>query len=84
MKKGLNPQKWFYYGLIFNLPGLIYLTTVATKSSNILPKRLGKIGLTDTPIKCLACDQYNHPSAKKCSTCGNDLQAMSESELDKI
>jgi hypothetical protein len=84
MRKGLNSQSWFYYGFVFNLFGLIYLTTLVNKSTHILPKRLGKINLTDAPLKCNACDQYNHPSANECSYCGNGLQSISESELDKV
>lgn len=84
LRKGLPAYKWFFVGLITNVFGLFIITFKSATGKIDLPRGYKKIEITESPVACSKCGSYNHPSAKKCNSCGNIMIAITDSELDRI
>lgn len=81
--KGLPPIPHFFIGL--TILGYLYvLTRPAAAPKGQIPAGLVKVPVTHAPLPCPACGNTNHPSAKKCAGCGNELQPQMESEVARV
>ncbi len=82
--KGLKPIPNFIVGLLFPLFGYIYvLSRPRVEGSVEIPSGLVKVPDTSSPIRCKACGNTNHPSARRCSACNAELKPTGESEVSR-
>jgi hypothetical protein len=83
--KGLSPLTHFFTGFFFIFLGYIY---VLSRSSDAregeIPPGLAKVPLTSEPLPCPHCGNTNHPLAKRCAACGNQLNPGSLAEVDRV
>lgn len=80
--KGLKPVPWFFGGLFFNAFAYLAILTKNSKAKGDIPPGLTKVPLTSKPSECPACGYQNHPTAKICSSCGNNLKSELKSETE--
>jgi hypothetical protein len=82
---GQPVARWFLAGLFLNL--FAYLALRVRSSDQESSNRYAgvvKIPATVEPVLCSACDGLNHPSAAKCSKCGEQLQPLMNSEVTSL
>ena len=80
--KGLKPLPHFFVGLLFPLFGYIFvLSRPRAEGSGGIPSGLVKVPDTSAPIRCKACGNTNHPSARRCSVCHAELKPARDSEV---
>jgi hypothetical protein len=82
---GQRVVPWFFAGLFLNL--FAYLALLVRGTTQESASRYGgvvKIPTTVEPVLCSACDALNHPSATKCSKCGEQLQPLMNSEVTSL
>jgi len=84
LRKGLPVVKWYFIGLAASLIGVLFVWRKPAVAAVELPPGFTKPPATPLPIKCPACGAENHPSAKVCSACGNTLQPLEESEVERV
>ena len=82
---GQPVARWFLAGLFLNLFAYLALRVRSTdqESANRYAGVV-KIPATVEPVLCSACDALNHPSATKCSKCGEQLQPLMNSEVTSL
>jgi hypothetical protein len=82
VSKGLPPIPHFFIGFFLSVFGYLYvLTRPAAVKKGEIPTGLVKVPATFSPAACPACGYDNHPSAKKCVGCGNELKPIMQSEV---
>jgi hypothetical protein len=84
LNNGYGAVSWFFIGLLFTLPGYLYLLTRPRREIVFpagVPSGLGKIAATYAPVPCPACGTENHPTASQCAGCGARLEAKFTSEV---
>jgi hypothetical protein len=85
LSKGLPPISTFFMGFFLSALGYLYvLTRPAVIKKDEIPVGLVKVPTTSAPVSCPACGYNNHPSAKKCAGCGNQLEAQMQSEVARV
>ena len=84
LRKGLPVVKWYFIGLAASVVGVLLVWRQPAVAPVKLPPGFTKPPATPLPRKCPACGAENHPSAKVCSACGNSLQPLSESEVERV
>ncbi len=77
--RGRSPRFWFAVGLAFNIVAIMILASIA-RPEVAVPPRLGKLHDTSEPAWCAVCGAGNHPSARRCLTCGASIVPTIESE----
>jgi len=77
--RGRSPGFWFGAGLATNLAAIALLATSARPARQV-PPRLGKLHDTSEPSRCPSCGAGNHPSARRCLSCGGVIVPTAESE----
>jgi hypothetical protein len=83
---GYGPLGWFGLGMLFNVFAYGALLTRPRREIVApagIPGGLGKIAATYPPVVC-RCGAENHPSARKCSTCGSALEPRAVSEVERV
>lgn len=84
ISKGLPPIQHYFIGFFFSVFGYIYvLTRPALTSKGEIPEGFVKVPTTHAPVLCKKCGNTNHPSAEKCSSCGDQLEPQMQSEVEK-
>ena len=84
ISKGLPPIPHYFIGFFFSVFGYIYvLTRPALTSKGEIPEGFIKVPTTHAPVLCKKCGNTNHPSAKKCSSCGAQLEPKMQSEVGR-
>lgn len=84
VSKGLPPVPHYFIGFFFSVFGYIFvLTRSALTRKGEIPEGLVKVPTTHAPVPCEKCGNTNHPSAKKCSGCGAELEPQMQSEVGR-
>ncbi|MCH6560164.1 zinc finger Ran-binding domain-containing family 2 protein [candidate division KSB1 bacterium] len=84
ISKGLPPITHYFIGFFFSVFGYIYvLTRPVLTSEGEIPEGFVKVPTTHAPVLCEKCGNTNHPSAKKCSGCGAQLEPQMQSEVER-
>lgn len=84
VSKNLDPIPHFFIGLLFSLPGYLYvLTRTPAKGNGPVPPGLSKVATTRQPVRCERCGALNHPSSERCSACGATMIPLVPSEVQK-
>ena len=82
LSKGLSPLASFFTGFFLNVLGYLYVFSRPAKlGTRQIPKGLVKVPTTAQPVPCPACADLNHPAARQCLSCGQDLRPSEESEV---
>lgn len=85
VSKGLPAIPNFFIGLLLHVIGYVYVKTrSAAADKGEIPRGFVKVPTTRTPTVCPKCGAGNHPSAKKCSGCGAEIQPTVSSEVSKV
>lgn len=85
LNAGRNPAAWFAAGLLLNALGFLWLLTRPRRQvTEAVPEGLGKVATTYAPLPCPACGALNHPAADRCAACGNRLESVVSSEVEKV
>jgi hypothetical protein len=81
---GRSPAAWFAAGFVLNAFGfLLLLTRPKREVPGTVPQGLGKVAATQSPQACPACGSMNHPAARRCTSCGKEIQSSVSSEVEK-
>ena len=84
LSMGLPPLAPFFIGFFLNLPGYLYvISRPAGKDHMKVPKGLVKVPETVAPAACPACGEVNHPTARQCLGCGQELHPSQQSEVTR-
>jgi len=84
ISKGLPPIPHYFIGFFFSVFGYIYvLARPALTGKGEIPQGFVKVPTTHAPMVCEKCGNTNHPSAKKCSSCGAQLEPQMQSEVGR-
>ncbi len=81
IQKGLDGQKWFCGGFILNVLGFALVLTRGSKEMLFRSEGVRKTPATYEPGAGPKCGNLNHPSANRCSRCGQALEAGVESDV---
>ncbi len=82
LSRGLPPLVPFFIGFFLNVLGYLYIISrPANREGRPAPKGLVKVPTTAQPSPCPACANLNHPTARRCTSCGQDLRPSRESEV---
>ncbi len=82
---GLKPIPHFFIGLLFSIPGLIFvLLRTGPRVGRQIPPGLAKVPTTSEPVPCPACGNLTHPSATHCASCNVTLRPSVPSEVSRI
>ncbi len=85
LSAGRNPVAWFAAGMVINVLGYLWLLTRPRQLAAAgVPSGLGKVATTYGPLPCPGCGASNHPAAGRCAACGNKLQSVVSSEVEKV
>ena len=83
--KGLKPLRFFFVGLVLNVPGYLYVLTRPPRADEArVPPGLVKVPLTSAPRPCPRCGNMNHPTAIRCAICKAELHPETPSEVSKV
>jgi len=82
VSKGLKPLPHFLIGLAFSALGYLYVLTRPPQEQ--IPSGLSKVHSTSDPVACGKCGYANHPSSKKCASCGAVLSPSTVSEVGRV
>jgi uncharacterized paraquat-inducible protein A len=83
IQKGLEGKKWFLGGFFLNILAIVFLVTRPSKEMLFRSEGVSKTPRTYEPGACPNCGNLNHPSASRCSRCGQALEARVESEVTR-
>ena len=84
LSMGLPPLAPFFIGFFLNLPGYLYvISRPATQDHLKVPRGLVKVPETVAPAPCPACGEVNHPTARQCLGCGQELHPSQQSEVTR-
>ncbi|MGD8396575.1 MAG: hypothetical protein PVF43_13990 [Candidatus Eiseniibacteriota bacterium] len=76
--RGLPPLRWFLFGLLANVIGLVALLVRGRGDVSALPQGvptgMRKVATTRAPVPCPHCGACNHPAADRCAACGEALE----------
>lgn len=75
VQKGLSAVGWFFAGLFLLAPSYAVLVLCRCGQAQSLDK-------TRPPLACAGCGTLHHPSARRCSGCGAELEPAAPSEVD--
>lgn len=84
VRRDVKLRTAFVLGFLFNLPGLLIVLSKPRKTDVFIPPGLVKVHATPDPVPCLGCGSGNHPSARKCASCGAELTPVVESEVARV
>jgi len=81
VQKGLDARFWFFIGLLLNVIAIV--AVVNCQGQEVLFQRKGLCNTPQThePDSCASCGRLNHPSATRCSGCGQPLEPTVKSEV---
>jgi hypothetical protein len=86
LQTGNRALPWFFAGLLFSLPGYLFLLTRPKREVTApggVPVGLKKMGTTYEPTPCVRCGEMNHPAATECIGCGGKLTPRVASEVHR-
>lgn len=81
IQKGLDGKRWFWGGFFFNVIALALVLTRGRKEMLFRSDGVRKTPATYEPGACPKCGKLNHPSANRCSRCGQALEALVQSDV---
>lgn len=84
VSKSLRSAPYFFIGFFFNALGYLYVLTRPSRVVERIPSGLVKVPTTQAPLACPACGNTNHPTARRCAACGDNLQPASQSEVARV
>ncbi len=84
VQKGLTAWSAFLIGLALNILGLIFIVKKPKNETLFHSDGLSKVPVTHSESICRSCGHSNHPSAKKCNNCDNQLASSVTSEVTTI
>ena len=83
--KGLKPIPHFFIGFVFSTIGYVYVLTRRSQAEEgEIPSGLVKVPVTSAPAPCEKCGYTNHPSARKCASCGTKLNPIVQSDVTRL
>ena len=84
LSMGLPPLAPFFIGFFLNLPGYLYVISRPAAQDHLkVPRGLVKVPETVAPVPCPACGEVNHPTARQCMGCGQELHPSQPSEVTR-
>lgn len=86
--RGRAALPWFTAGLLGNVAAVVVILTRSPVTTGPLTEKilpgLRKIPLTHSPIPCPDCSHPNHPAARRCASCGVDLNPTATAEVARV
>lgn len=85
--RGQSAAKWFFLGLLINVFALILLLLsprLAVQGPQGVPSGLRKVPVTRAPQRCSHCGAENHPAARRCLACKEDLESSVATEVSAV
>ena len=84
LQKGQNAWAGFLLGFFLNIVGGLIALLVPKRETRFQSEGLTKIPTTRSEKPCQSCGHANHPSAKRCHGCGQNLSPAIPSEVELI
>ena len=82
--RGLPARRYFLLGFFFLFIGYGYAPSRPYQvPPESIPSGLVKVPDTHAPVLCPKCGAANHPSAERCTDCGNPLEPIYKSEVSR-
>jgi hypothetical protein len=76
---------WLWFGIVMTVSvAVVGLLAYRSVRSAGVPAGRSKIRLTRDPVLCPECAGANHPSARRCTSCGAELEPVAPSEARKL
>jgi len=79
--QGLDGRRWFWGGFFLNVIAFALVLTRDREQMLFRSDGVRKTPATYEPGACPKCRNLNHPSASRCSRCGQTLEARVESDV---